>query len=451
MTWAKNGVFYHIYPLGACGAPRENRFGDPPVNRLDKIYGWIDHIASLGFTAVYLGPVFQSGSHGYDTVDYRTVDSRLGENETLAGLVSAFHERGIKVVLDAVLNHSGRDFFAFRDLQENGAESPFRDWYAGITFSGTNRHGDPFSYHTWDGHDSLVKFNLENEETVRYLLDSVEMWISEFGIDGLRIDAADVIAPRFLTRLRERCEALRDDFWLMGEVVHGDYRDWVKDHMLHSVTNYEVYKGLYSSHNDANYFEISYSLNRQFGEEGIYRNMMLYNFVDNHDVDRIKSTLNDPNHLYPIHILLFTIPGIPSIYYGSEYALPGIRTETSDAALRPEMDPDRFSRESPEPHLKRVITKLASLRKELPGLAGNKFKVLHTDHRTFAFQRTAPDQSVITAVNSSGEEALLEVKMPFTEGTVTDRLNGGKEYRVTGGILRISLSSCWGAVLVRET
>lgn len=312
-NWSNNAFFYHIYPLGLCGAPRQNDLNTPPVARLEKIYGWLDHIQSLGCNALYLGPLFESSSHGYDTADYYRVDRRLGSNEDLAKLTAECHRRGMKVILDAVFNHTGRDFWAFRDIQHHGGNSSYTGWYQNLHFNGHSPMGDPFQYESWAGHFSLAKLNLNHPDVKGHLFGAVRAWVEQFGIDGLRLDAADVMDHGFLQELSAFCRELRPDFWLMGEVVHGDYRQWANSRELDSVTNYEAYKSLYSSFNDANFFEIAYALNRQSGESGIYRGLKLYNFVDNHDVNRIASQLKNQAHLYPLYALYFTTPGIPSI------------------------------------------------------------------------------------------------------------------------------------------
>ncbi|MFY0574859.1 alpha-amylase family glycosyl hydrolase [Cystobacter fuscus] len=273
--------------------------------------------------ALYLGPVFESSSHGYDTADYSKVDRRLGTNADLSRLVAAMRAAGIRVILDGVFHHVGRDFWAFRDVQVHGERSRYRDWFSGLQFGKRSPYGDAFSYDGWSGHYNLVKLNLQNAEVRAHLFGVVEQWISEFGIEGLRLDVAEVMDVSFLRDLAAFCRRLRPDFWLLGEAIHGDYRRLGNPETLDSVTNYECYKGLYSSLNDRNYFEIAYSLQRQFGENGIYRDLLLYNFVDNHDVNRIASTLKDPAHLLPLHLMLFTIPGVPSIYYGSEWGQEG--------------------------------------------------------------------------------------------------------------------------------
>ncbi|MCU7500706.1 MAG: alpha-amylase, partial [Ignavibacteria bacterium] len=320
MHWSFDSVFYHIYPLGFCGTPKNNDFFSQPVSRLDKIYGWIGHMKSLGVNALYLGPLFESTSHGYDTADYFHVDRRLGTDEQLKNLIAALHQNGIRVILDGVFNHVGRSFWAFRDLRMNMQSSPYSSWFHGLDFSQRSPLGDPFSYEGWNGHYNLVKLNLKNHDTREHLFDAVRMWIDYFEIDGLRLDAADCIDMKFLQDLALVTKHKKKDFWLMGEIIHGDYRRWVNSQTLDSVTNYECYKGLYSSLNDKNYFEIAYSLNRQFGTGGMYRNMPLYAFADNHDVNRIASIIKDPVHIYPLYCLLFTMPGVPSVYYGSEWA-----------------------------------------------------------------------------------------------------------------------------------
>ena len=266
--WARDAVFYHIYPLGFCGAPEYNDFS-APVPRLDKLYDWIGHLKDLGVTALYLGPVFQSTKHGYDTADYFQIDGRLGDNEGFAKLCGALHEAGIKVVLDGVFNHVGRDFWAFQDVQKNGQGSPYCGWFHDLNFGGPSPLGDPFWYTAWQGHYELVKLNLRNPDVVAHLLEAVGMWMDTFHIDGLRLDAADCVDFDFFRALKAFVRGKDPDFWLMGEIIHGDYARWANPELLDSVTNYECWKGLWSAHNTKNYFEIAHSLHdgqAAFGE-----------------------------------------------------------------------------------------------------------------------------------------------------------------------------------------
>ena len=215
MTWYEKAVFYHIYPLGLSGAPKHNEYGEP-VHRLNTLLPWIGHIKELGCNALYIGPLFESGSHGYDTTDYRKLDSRLGTNEDLKNFVAECHRQGIRVILDGVFNHVGRDFFAFQDLKRNREGSPYRDWFCNVNFWGNNEYNDGFSYDNWGGFNLLVKLNQRNGDVQNYLCETIRMWVSEFDIDGLRLDAADVLDFGFMQMLRRVANEVKPEFWLMG-------------------------------------------------------------------------------------------------------------------------------------------------------------------------------------------------------------------------------------------
>ncbi len=447
-NWIDQAVFYHIYPLGLTGAPDHNDFSLPPVQRLDQLLPWLDHIQSLGANAIYLGPVFQSTSHGYDTADYYQVDRRLGDNAALTRFSQAAHDRGLRLVLDAVFNHVGRDFWAFKDVQNYGPQSAYADWFHNLRFDGQSPKGDPFQYEAWQDHYSLVKLDLSHPHVRAHLFDAVGSWMDQFGIDGLRLDAADCLDFDFMRALHQFTRARRTDFWLMGEVIHGDYRQWANVETLDSVTNYSAYKGLYSSLADANYFEIAYTLNQQFGEGGIYQGQQFYNFVDNHDVDRAASKLRNPALLYPLYILLFTMPGIPSVYYGSEWGIEGVKTAWSDAALRPALDLAKMMTISSQQDLPRVISRLAAIRNALAPLQNGAYQQLHVDHQQLAFLRQMGDQWVLVALNSAPETVSLRLPLPFEAGSLSDRLNSEEvSCNFSQGSVTISLPSCWGRIM----
>lgn len=445
--WANDAFFYHIYPLGLCGAPERNEINALPVSRLDLLHPWLDHIQALGATAIYLGPVFQSSSHGYDTMDYYQVDRRLGDNLTLVRLSDALHDRGIRLVLDAVFNHVGREFWAFKDVLKNGEESAYCDWFHNLRFGETNPKGDPFKYEGWQGHYNLVKLNLSNPDVRGHLLDAVGMWMEAFKIDGLRLDAADCVDLDFLQALNAFTKSRNPEFWLMGEVVHGDYRQWVNPSTLDSVTNYECYKGLYSSLNEANYFEIAYSLNRQFGKDGLYREDHLYNFVDNHDVDRVASILKGSAHLYPLYILLFTMPGIPSVYYGSEWGIEGIKEDYSDKTLRPTLLLDQMNGNGKERDLPNVIQRLAKLREGSSALRNGSYRELLVEHQQFAFLRQDEHGAVIVALNSDAAPVKVALSVPWESGILADFLNPGEEFTIDDGVVQCEMPPNWGRVL----
>jgi len=446
--WAWQSVFYHIYPIGFCGAPRQNDFNASPVNRLERIVSWADHLQNLGMNTMYLGPVFESASHGYDTVDYFWVDRRLGDNEALGRLVSALHQRGIRVILDAVFNHVGRDFWAFRDLREKREQSAYCGWFRDLRFGQSNAFHDPFSYATWNEQQSLVKLNLENPQVKDHLFEAVASWVRQFDIDGLRLDAADCMDLGFLRDLRNWCRSLKPDFWLLGEVIHGDYRRWANPETLDAVTNYEVYKSLYSSHNDCNYFEIGYALNRQFGANGLYRKLPLYNFADNHDVNRVASTLRNPAQIYPLYCLLFTIPGVPSLYYGSEWGVEGKKNSTDDYPLRPQLDLGAVPPSGRE--LEAAVRRLSGLRSQCAALRTGDYRQLEIAAEQLAFVRWTERETILVAVNGASAKATLAVKIREWEGSRwDDLLNPGEQFQVINGRMNLELHPCWARVLRR--
>lgn len=446
--WWQDAIFYHIYPLGLSGSPDKNDLTAPIVDRLGALLPWLDEMQGLGANALYLGPVFESTSHGYDTIDYYHIDRRLGDNDTFARFADEIHNRGIRLVLDGVFNHVGREFWAFKDVQEHGENSAYKDWFHNLKFGGQSPHGDPFEYEGWQGHYSLVKLNLSHPHVRDHLFDAVRFWMDRFGIDGLRLDAADCVDFEFMRELRRVTKSRRPDFWLMGEVVHGDYNQWANPDTLDSVTNYVIYKGLYSSLKDKNYFEIAYEMDRQFGANGIYRDLELYNFVDNHDVDRVASKLGDPTLLYPLYLLLFTMPGIPSIYYGSEFGLPARKGEWSDAPLRPALDLGKMRIEAPQRDLPQTIARLAGLNRASAALRFGDYQQVHVDHQQMGFLRQSADESLLVLLNSDHEAAELDLVLPWKTGLLQDKLNPEETFQFTGGRLKVALPPTWGRILL---
>ena len=391
--WAYESVFYQIYPIGFCDAPYVN--DGKLVDRIYKVADWAEHIADTGANAVYFSPVFESDSHGYDTRDFRKIDCRLGTNQNFATVCHALHNRGIRVVLDGVFNHVGRGFWAFRDVQEKRENSPYRDWFH-INFGGNSNYNDGFWYEGWEGHYELVKLNLRNPAVVDHIFSCIRQWVEEFQIDGLRLDVAYCLDPDFLRQLRNFCNTLKPDFFLIGELLHGDYNRWVGDDRLHSCTNYECYKGLYSSLNSMNLFEITHSLLRQFGPENwtLYRGKHLLSFVDNHDVTRAASILTNPKHLPQLYGLLFGMPGIPCIYYGSEWGATGHKSQ-GDPALRPSFPAPEHN------ELTDWIEKLAKARKNSSALCHGDFKSLVLTNHQCIWERCADGERVLVAINIS--------------------------------------------------
>lgn len=393
--WSYESVFYQIYPLGFCGAPFEN--DGVPAHRILKVNDWIPHIKKLGANAIYFSPVFESDTHGYNTRDYRLIDTRLGTNEDFKQVCKNLHDEGIRVVLDGVFNHVGRGFFAFQDVLEKRWDSPYKDWFS-LNFDGNSNYNDGLWYEGWEGNYDLVKLNLRNEEVIEHIFSCIKGWVEEFDIDGLRLDVAYCLDPNFVRRLRSYCDSLKADFFLVGETLHGDYNQLMNDEMLHSVTNYECYKGLFSSFNSMNMFEVNHSLLRQFGPENwtLYKGKHLLSFVDNHDVTRIASNLTNEAHLPLIYALTFGMPGIPCVYYGSEWGAKA-RKEDGDPALR-------ASFEAPEwTELTDFISLLAKAKKSSDALNYGDFRSILLTNKQCIFERKTNSERVLVAINADAE------------------------------------------------
>ena len=413
--WAYNSIFYQIYPIGFCGAPTHN--DGRIVPRIRKIMDWTDYLDSLGINAILLNPIFESDNHGYDTRDFLKIDCRLGTNQDFSDVCKVLHEHGIPIVLDGVFNHVGRGFWAFQDVQKNKWDSPYKDWFC-IHFDGNNQYNDGFWYEGWEGHFELVKLNLKNPEVVNYLLNCVKQWIEQFDIDGLRLDVAYSLDRDFMKQLRSFCTQLKPDFALIGEVLFGDYNLIVNGEMLHSCTNYECYKGLFSSFNDMNLFEIAHSLNRQFGPEQwcIYRGKHLMTFADNHDVTRIASILKCKEHIFPVYGTLLTMPGIPCIYYGSEWGEEGIKAPDNDYALRPYFD-------IPKPNdLTEHLKKLIFIRQKSSALCNGSYRNVMILNKQLIFERQSDTEKIFVAINADGET--YTANHGELHGTAKDLLTG---------------------------
>lgn len=393
--WAYESVFYQIYPLGFCGAPFEN--DGVLEHRIRKVEEWIPHMKKLGINAVYFSPVFESDTHGYNTRDYKKLDVRLGTNEDFKQVCEKLHENGIRVVLDGVFNHVGRGFYQFQDVIRNRENSPYLNWFH-INLGGNSGYNDGLWYEGWEGNYDLVKLNLQNEEVVQHIFDAVRYWVEEFQIDGLRLDVAYCLDENFVRRLRSFTDGLKEDFYLLGEMLHGDYNRMVNDTMLHSATNYECYKGLYSSFNSMNLFEIVHSLLRQFGPENwtLYKGKHMLSFVDNHDVTRVASILNNEKHLPLIYALCFGMPGIPCVYYGSEW---GAKAEKSqgDPALRACFEAPVFN------ELSEWISRLAAAKKQSKALNYGDFRSVVLTNRQCIFERKTEGERVLVAINADDQ------------------------------------------------
>jgi cyclomaltodextrinase len=442
-SWISESIFYEFCTLGICGVLEPNKVYKNE-NRIAKIERWIPHLKEMSVNAVYFTPVFESSYHGYDIRDYYKIDKRLGTNKDFKELCEKLHENDIRIILDGVFNHVGREFWAFKDIQINKKNSRYCSWFSDLNFDSKSPFGDEFCYQSWNGCYELVKLNLKNQEVIDHLLQAVGAWIDEFDIDGLRLDAADSIDFEFFKTLKKFTESKKNDFWLMGEVIHGDYNRWANPESLESVTNYECYKGNYSSHNDKNYFEIAYSLNRLFGKTGLYKNLCLYNFVDNHDVSRLASILKVPEYIYNAYTLLYTMPGVPSIYYGSEYGIKGVKGKGTDLPLRPELDIEKIYEKNEK--LFKLIKKLGKIRSESEAIKYGEYEQILVKNEQFVFRRLSKSDEIYVILNLSDKESYLEFELQLTKGF--DLLDE-KETIIEGGKIKVKIPA-FSSKIIKE-
>lgn len=449
-AWYESAVFYHIYPLGMCGVEKHHADftpGDAPRKHFAEMEKLIPHMKRLGMTALYIGPLFESEGHGYETTDYYKVDARLGDNAGFRRFVDSCHAAGIRVVVDGVFNHSGRSFFAFEDLKKNREGSAYRDWYCNVNFGGNNEFNDGFCYEAWHGYNILPRLNLWNPAVRNYLLDVIRFWVKEFDIDGIRLDCADVLHFDFMKEMRQLANTIKPEFWLMGEVIHGDYSRWVNRETLHSVTNYELHKGLYSGHNDHNYFEIAHTIRRLFGNGGLVRDGKLYTFVENHDVNRLIDKVKDPEHMKNIYLIAYTLPGIPSVYYGGEFRLHGVQANGSDDAIRPAISLAEYKElAEKEKAFVDFLAMLGKAKDELPALSIGSYEERVLTNRQFAYARVHEGQTVLVAANN--DENPAQVNIRAGGGEYVDYATG-KKYVCENGNVSVSLPAHDGIMLVK--
>lgn len=392
----RSDIWYHLYPLGFLGAEDRNASpGDPAVSvshRLKELIGWLDYLVDLGVTGLLLGPIFESESHGYDTVDALKIDQRLGSESDLADLIDACHSRSLAVALDLVLDHVGRGHPHFADVLAHGRDSAWCDWFV-IDFDKPGYDG--FSYDTFEGHGDLVKLNHSNPRVLDWAVDVARHWMDR-GVDAFRLDAAYAIPSQFLASFADRIAAVRSDVVLLGEVIHGDYVSIAEASHLATLTQYELWKAIWSSLNDRNFYELAHSLDRHVT---FCQSFPPWNFVGNHDTTRIASKLNDPRDVAHALAVLLTIPGIPAIYAGDEQGAKGVKYDRpgGDAEIRkplPCRPEDIIGQPTPIWQLHRD---LIAIRRERPWIADGQLEVTHVDNASITYRvRSGQNQLWVT-------------------------------------------------------
>ncbi|MEE6177401.1 alpha-amylase family protein [Mycobacterium sp. 050134] len=386
--WIEHAIWWQVYPLGFVGAYPSAEPPRPDEHRLRRLTDWFDHAIELGASGIALGPLFASRTHGYDTTDHYRIDPRLGDGADFDHLVAEARRRGLRILLDGVFNHVGPDFPRYRGAANDEAAAR---WF----------RGRPGRFHTFEGHEGLITLNHDNPDVADYVVDVMAHWLGR-GADGWRLDAAYAVPQAFwastLPRVRER----HPDAWFVGELIHGDYAAAVRAATFDSATQYELWKAIWSSLNDGNFFELDWALQRH---NDFLASFAPLTFIGNHDVTRIASQLTRREHAAHALVVLLTVGGVPSVYAGDELGFRGVKEERcgGDDAVRPEfgsppMELDAFGIEMWE-----LYRYLIGLRRRHPWLHGASTGAVRLENRGYLYETRSGENALLVALNISDE------------------------------------------------
>lgn len=371
-SWVNHAILWHVYPLGFVGAPA-TADGEPAIPRLARLLRWLDYLVELGANGLLLGPVFASETHGYDTVDHFRIDPRLGTESDMETLLAEARARGIRVVLDGVFNHVARSFPAVKDLARQLPDG---------------------SLATFEGHQQLVALNHDDARVAEYVSEVMQHWLAR-GVDGWRLDAAYAVGPRFWRDVLGRVRSTYPDAWFLGEMIHGEYAGYVEQSTVNSVTQYELWKAIWSSLNDRNFFELAHALRRH---DRLLDTFVPQTFIGNHDVTRLASRLIDRSTLPLAVAVLMTVAGIPSVYAGDEQAMTGVKEDRpgGDDAIRPAFPehPEELSTLGAE--IYRTYHRLIALRRQHPWLVSSRCRVLDVTNTRLVYRSSADSTQALT-------------------------------------------------------
>jgi len=394
--WVQDAVWWHVYPLGFVGAEPTAARARGVTHRLDRLTPWLDYVVELGANGLALGPVFAASTHGYDTVDHRRIDPRLGDDADFDALVAAAHDRGLRVLLDGVFNHVGREHPAFRAVLEQGPDAPTAGWFR-LRWPDGWRPGVEPEYDTFEGHGQLVALDHSAPAVAEEVVQVMTHWLDR-GADGWRLDAAYAVPSSFWARVLPRVRERHPDAYVVGEVIHGDYAQVVRESGMDAVTQYELWKAVWSSLNDGNLHELAHALGRH---DGFLDTFVPLTFVGNHDVTRIASRLTEPGHLPHALVVLFTVGGTPSVYAGDEQAFTGVKEDRAggDDAVRPPFpaSPAELAPFGEPTH--RLHQQLIGLRRRHRWLHTARTTPLHRDNRQLSYAVTGEGERLVVALN----------------------------------------------------
>lgn len=401
-NWIDHALFWHIYPLGFVGAERCAISGGEVHHRLDHIVAWLDYAVQLGASCLLLGPVFASLTHGYDTIDYFKIDPRLGDEADFDRLIAEARQRGLHVVLDGVFNHVGRDFPVFRAALANGADSSEAAWFRRHRSKDTS--GDS-AFATFEGHPGLIALNHDNPDVSDHVIRVMNHWLDR-GISGWRLDAAYAVPRKFWAAVVPQVKSCHPYVYIFGEVIHGDYTEFVRESGVDTVTQYELWKAIWSALNDRNLFELAWALDRH---NRYFESFAPLTFVGNHDVTRIASKLGDERHIPHALAILLTVGGTPCIYAGDEQAFCGIKEHRAggDDAIRPAFPATAENLASSGWSIYRLHQHLIGLRRRHSWLVRARSRIAHLTNRHLVMNMEADGNSLAVVLNLDDRDATL--------------------------------------------
>lgn len=421
-AWVDHAMWWHVYPLGFTGAERAADDATGVTHRLGHVERWLDYVVDLGLNGLALGPVFASSSHGYDTTDHYRVDPRLGDRADLDHLLAAAHDRGVRVLLDGVFNHVGDQHPLFRAALAGGPDAP----EAGL-FRIRWADGTP-DWDCFEGHRSLVTLNHDSPAVVDLVADVMTHWLDS-GADGWRLDAAYAVPPSFWRAVTDRVRAAHPDAYLMGEVIHGDYPGFVAESGLDAVTQYELWKAVWSSIADRNWHELAWTLGRH---DAFLDAFVPYTFVGNHDVTRITSKVGDATLAGHALVVLLTVGGTPAVYYGDEQAYRGVKEDRAggDDEVRPPYPADPSGLAGPDVAPDGRVTHdrhaaLIGLRRRHPWLHTARTQVVEVTGTHLAYQARAADGTAALLVALNLDDAPWALTAPAGARVVADDATTG--------------------------
>lgn len=422
MAWYDNAVFYHIHPLNLCGCGHEDI--QTTGTHFLELAQWAEHAKKLGCNAIYIGPLFESEAHGHGITNYHKVDHRIGTNEEFKQWIAGCHSLGLRVVIDGIFTHVGRGFFAFEHLRKNGKKSPYKDWFSNVSFTHDNEYGDGFSYEKWGGYSRLVKFNLQNPWACDYHYDTVRLWISEFDIDGIRLDAVDEWDYDFIKDLRKVTDSMKPDFWLMGELIQEDYTRWVNNKMMHTAANNDLNRQFYYTHNGGSYDDLAKEI-RRFNK--LSHDAKLYTFLDNYDEAHVYEKLNHAEHHYLMTMLLYTLHGYPAVCCGSEFSAGWANNRAKMAGgpaegSRPLLKLADYKEFYTSDEITYLHCLLGRANQQFLELSEGSYLELLVTKGQLAFARMLGKSAIITAVNKESCMVRVEIPLPFHTKKAVDLL-----------------------------